>query len=262
MELASQKIEHAPRLASFIEQSFGRIAFVSICLFLVFGWWMSRQRLIAENDPEAIRTTFVDSQITATLEQKKIEQPNPKKIEKKTTEQPIDLTKNPVLNQKVDDTQSTPSLNAPVAPRRVYGLRRVFGVGIGSQGGNADAVIGKLGNTLNADIDTVTATKKDLVGQLVSVTTVTAAPKIAKQVKPEYTKEMLEAKVEGVVKAELLIDVDGKVKQVRIISDFGYNSGEQARIAFMQWEFEPARRGSETVAVWISFAIRFVLLAE
>jgi TonB family protein len=144
--------------------------------------------------------------------------------------------------------------------RRVYGLRRVFSVGIGAQGGIGDAVIGKLGNTLNKEVDTVTATRDDIKGKIVSITTITAAPKMLNVVKPEYTKEMIEAKVEGLVKAELLIDVDGKVKEVKLLNDLGYGSGERAREAFLQWTFEPAKRDGTPVAVWITYSIRFVLL--
>jgi len=54
----------------------------------------------------------------------------------------------------------------------------------------------------------VTATPADLKGRLVSITTVTTAPRLKSDVKPVYTKEMLDAKVEGVIKAILTIDVD------------------------------------------------------
>jgi len=83
-------------------------------------------------------------------------------------------------------------------------------------------VIGKIGNTLDKDVDTVTATKKDLAGPLVSITTVTSAPRLRKEVKPDYTKEMIAAKVEGVIRAELLVGGDGKVKEVKILNDIGY----------------------------------------
>jgi TonB family protein len=144
--------------------------------------------------------------------------------------------------------------------RRVYGLRRVFATGIGAGGSMGDAVIGKLGNTLNAPVDTVTATIKDLKGTVVPITTVTTAPEIITIVKPEYTREMKEARLDGVIKANILVDVDGRVKEVRILNDLGFGTAQKAREAFLQWVFKPAKRDGVAVAVWISYSIRFVFL--
>jgi periplasmic protein TonB len=141
-------------------------------------------------------------------------------------------------------------------------LRRVFSVGIGAQGGNADAVIGKLGNTLNKEVDTITATKADIKGRIVPVTTITTAPELTNAgiVKPEYTKEMIDAKIEGLVKANLLIDIDGRVKEVKILSDLGFGAADRAKEAFLKWVFKPAMKDGKPVAVWITYSIRFVLL--
>ncbi len=187
-------------------------------------------------------------------------EPVPQAVPEKISDAPIDLTHNPVLGQKLDDpTAEQPKGNAPVV-RRVYGVRRVFSTGFGAGGAVSDAIIGKYGNTLNAPVDTTTATAKELKGTLVAVTTVTNAPSIITTVKPEYTKEMIDAAVSGVVKAELLIDSDGRVKDVRILNDLGYGTKERAIEAFRKWVFSPALRGKEPVAVWISYSIRFVLL--
>ena len=124
----------------------------------------------------------------------------------------------------------------------------------------ADAVIGKRGNTINTEVDTITATQSDLKGRLVSITTVTTAPRLKSDVKPEYTKEMLDAKIEGVIKAVLTIDVDGHVKAVKILNDLGYGTREIARQAFLRYIFEPAKRGAEPVATVITWSMRFVFL--
>jgi protein TonB len=92
------------------------------------------------------------------------------------------------------------------------------------------------------------------------ITAVTTAPSPKNTIKPEYTKEMIDAKIEGVIRAELLIDVDGKVKDVRILNYLGFGTKEAARKAFLQWTFDPAKKGDTPVAVWISFSIRFVLV--
>jgi hypothetical protein len=108
----------------------------------------------------------------------------------------------------------------------------------------------------------VTATKRDLSGPLVSMFTVSSAPRLKKEVKPEYTKEMIDAKVESVIRAELLVGGDGKVKEVKLLNDLGYGTGDRARDLFFKLEFDPAMRDGKPVATWITFSIRYVLLQE
>jgi TonB family protein len=71
---------------------------------------------------------------------------------------------------------------------------------------------------------------------------------------------MIDAKVEGVIKAILTVDVDGKVKDVKILNDLGYGTKKSALEAVLKWVFEPARRGAESVATIITYSIRFVFL--
>ena len=249
-----------PTNSTLVERVFGVTLIVTMAAFIALGWYLHSIKAL----PEILERRMQEIQTSFVIEEKKAPAP-PKPVVKKPdapkpaqTREPIDLTSHPILAQKFDEATVAPK--SGTVTRRVYGLRRVFSVGIGSQGGAADAVIGKLGNTLNADIDTFAATKAELKGQLVSVTTVTVMPKILTTVKPEYTREMLDAKVEGVVRANLLVDADGSVKQVTILNDLGYGTGELARAAFLKCKFEPARRGSEPVAVLFTYSIRFELL--
>jgi hypothetical protein len=201
-----------------------------------------------------IQTRFV------VQEKKKPEPPKPKPAAPKEA---VDLTKSPLLNQKQDFTasqQAAPQIKQEARP--VYGLRRVFSTGLGAGGAVSEAVIGKLGNTLDKEVDTLTPTPKDMKGQLVSITSVSTAPRLKQDVKPEYTKEMIAARVEGVIRAQLLVDIDGKVKEVKILNDLGFGTRERARDAFLQWQFDPAMRDGKPVATWISYSIRFVFLQE
>ncbi len=186
------------------------------------------------------------------------EKPKRKKVEKKKEEKPVDLTKKPEMKQKTDDIRKTKPKKKKV--RRVYGLKKVYSKGIGAGGKLSDAVIGKLGNTINKEVDTVTATKEDIKGEVVSATTVTTAPRFKKKVKPEPTKEMIENNIEGVVRVKILVDVDGKVKKAIALNDLGYGSKKVAVDACFAMEFIPAMRGKEAVAVWIIIPIRFVSL--
>jgi TonB family protein len=191
----------------------------------------------------------------------KVQEIKTKKVEKiEKQEEIVDLSQKPQLAQKVEDVQEQKQEDVkPV--RKVFGLKRVYSQGLGAGGSLSDAVIGKLGNTINTEVDTFTATEKELKGQVVSTTTVTQAPRFKKVVKPEYTKEMIDNKVEGTVKLKVLVDIDGKVKKATVLSDIGFTSAQQAVAATMGMEFVPAMRGEEAVAVWIIIPIKFVILS-
>ncbi|MBF0430966.1 MAG: energy transducer TonB [Fibrobacteria bacterium] len=146
-----------------------------------------------------------------------------------------------------------------IAKRKVYGVRRVYSKGLGSGFGGGDAVVAKLGNTLDVAPDTIKATKDDLKGELVSVTKVSSMPKILKSVKPEYTSEMKDNGVSGKVKARVLVDVDGTAKKIIIVKDLGYGTRDSSIIAIKKMRFDPGTMNKNPVAVWIPLTFRFEL---
>jgi protein TonB len=223
-------------------------------------------RQIIEQQPVVASIPAMKAQFVIP-EKKPVPVPAPKiepvKKETKTVlekKEVIDLTEKPLLAQKVDDIQEQKQPDTkPV--RKVYGLKKVYSQGFGAGGNLSNAVIGKIGNTINTVVDTFTATQEELKGQVVSTTTVTQAPRFKRITKPEYTKEMIENKVEGVVKLKVLVDIDGKVKKATVISDIGFNSAQQALESTKEMEFIPAMRGEDAVAVWIIIPIKFVMLS-
>ena len=243
--------------------SFGVIFTLTLALFIGMGLYLRTVKPLPVKEFDESKMQMIQTQFLIAEKKKppplRPKAPSEKKTESKET---VDLTKAPLLNQKTDFTAPQTAQATPQTARPVYGLRRVFSTGFGAGGSVADAVIGKRGNTLNKDVDTLTPTPQDMKGQLVSITTVSTAPRLKHDVKPEYTKEMIAAKIEGVIKAELLVDIDGKVKEIRILNDLGFGTRERARDAFLQWEFEPAMRDGKPVATWITYSIRFVLLQE
>jgi hypothetical protein len=257
---------YMPDSAAAVERMFHVTLVLCVGLFMGLGIYLKQiKQPVKSMDEEigAIRAKFVITQppkpvavkkAPAVVKKSPVQEARP--VEP-TSQEPIDLTKNPVLAQKTDDIQK--SSGGPVV-RRVYGLRKVYARGIGAGGNMADAVVGKLGNTLNKDFDTLTATKIEAKGEIVSVTTVTSMPKMLKQVKPEMTEEMIKNKIEGVIKLRLLIDIDGKVKKAEALNDLGFGSAERAVAACYEMLFEPAMRGEEPVATIITISIRFVQL--
>jgi protein TonB len=53
---------------------------------------------------------------------------------------------------------------------------------------------------------------------------------------------------------------DGSVGAVKVQKSAGHSDFDQAAIdAVKTWRFEPARRGKEPVAVWVTLPVRFEL---
>jgi protein TonB len=235
-----------------------------IVLVFCLGLFMAAGAYFRTVKPEMFdiseKISMLRTQFVVPEEKKKIKVKKPDKPEKKVEvkEKPVDLTEKPLLRQKEEDVRKLE--NKPQAQRKVYGLRKVYSRGIGSGGSLSDAVIGKIGNTINKDVDDIVAVKEDVKGVVVSATTVTTAPRFIKRIKPEYTQEMIDNKIEGVINLKVLIDIDGRVKKAIAMNDLGFGSAQRAIDACYQMEFEPARRGDDAVAVWIAIPIRFVLL--
>jgi TonB family protein len=215
----------------------------------------------------AVPAVAADSPVPATLVLQKRPGPRPEKKDivrtprprrPRRARQPVDLTDNPAL-AKQEDTKAAPA-SGRKKTRRVYGLNKVYSRGIGARGAMEDAIVGKLGNTLSKQFDTLRATEDEIKGAVVSTTTVTAAPRFRKRVKPSYTERMLAHRIEGVVKVRLLVDIDGRVKKAVALNDIGCDAARQAVTASLRMEFEPAKRGEQPVAVWIIVPMRFVML--
>jgi hypothetical protein len=240
---------------------FTPLMLLSLVFFGGGGWYMHTHNPPPISIPEELsriqQASFIIEERKAV---QKIEKPRPQPVKKEEPpipREPIDLTKEPLLNQPKNDIVETPDQPTEKPVRRVYGLKRVYSTGIGASGSLADAVIGKRGNTLETDIDTITATESDLKSPPVSITTLTTPPRLKKTVKPEYTKEMLENRVEGVVRAKIMVDIDGRVKRVIVLDDLGFGTKEKVAEAIFKWLFEPGRIGENPASCWIMVKIRF-----
>ncbi len=78
--------------------------------------------------------------------------------------------------------------------------------------------------------------------------------------RPNYTEEARKNKVQGAVRAKVLVGADGLVKQVKI-SGAGLPNGlsEEAIQAAKQMRFQPAMKNGERVAYWVTVDIEFNL---
>ncbi len=77
---------------------------------------------------------------------------------------------------------------------------------------------------------------------------------------PTYSDEARKVKVQGAVTLKVLVGVDGRAQDVRIVKGIGYGLDERAIETVRGWKFTPARDGSKrAVAAWVTVEADFRL---
>src|SRR5262245_29987875 len=80
------------------------------------------------------------------------------------------------------------------------------------------------------------------------------------QVKPRYPESARRQGFEGTTLLKIHVSDRGMVEDVLIERSAGYQDLDLAAMeAVKQWRFEPARRGKQSVAVWVMLPVRFAL---
>ncbi len=77
--------------------------------------------------------------------------------------------------------------------------------------------------------------------------------------RPNYTEEARKNKIQGVIRARVLISADGAVKNVRIVRHLPDGLDEEAIRAAYQLRFKPAMKNGQPVAFWQAIDIEFNL---
>jgi TonB family protein len=84
------------------------------------------------------------------------------------------------------------------------------------------------------------------------------APKKIKDVRPIYPPDAKDARVQGVVIAEVRIEPDGRVSDAQIVRSIPLLD-EAALTAIRQWEFVPSQMGGAPVPVIMTVTVQFTL---
>lgn len=86
-------------------------------------------------------------------------------------------------------------------------------------------------------------------------------PKLVKETKPRYTREAMEAKIQGIVRLTAIVLVDGTVGDVAVTESLDKEHGldDEAVRALKQWLFEPGTKDGEPVAVEVQIEMSFTL---
>ena len=86
-------------------------------------------------------------------------------------------------------------------------------------------------------------------------------PRLIKEVKPQYTRDAMDARIEGSVWLEAVVLDTGEVGDVTVVKslDKEYGLDDAAIAALKQWSFEPGKKDGKPVAVRIEVEMSFRL---
>jgi TonB family protein len=85
-------------------------------------------------------------------------------------------------------------------------------------------------------------------------------PTLVSKVDPEYSEEARKAKYSGTVTLQLIVDVDGKAKSVKVMKGVGLGLDEKAIEAVQKWRFVPGKKNGQPVPVYATVEVNFRLL--
>jgi protein TonB len=87
-----------------------------------------------------------------------------------------------------------------------------------------------------------------------------AIPRGGYQVTPTYPATARRLGLEGTALLGVLVDAKGRVGEVVVRRSAGHPDLDRAAAdAIKQWQFEPARRGKEAIAMWVEVPVHFRL---
>jgi protein TonB len=90
--------------------------------------------------------------------------------------------------------------------------------------------------------------------------TESARPRGGYQVQPAYPTSARRAGAQGTTVLRLHVGRDGRVTEILIERSAGHAAlDEAAREAVARWQFEPGRRGTDPVAMWVLLPVEFRL---
>jgi TonB family protein len=85
------------------------------------------------------------------------------------------------------------------------------------------------------------------------------APSLLYKVEPEYSEEARAAKYQGTVLLKVVVDVDGRAKDIQVLNGLGLGLDEKAVMAIQQWKFKPGERDGAPVPVQAQIEVNFKL---
>ena len=86
-------------------------------------------------------------------------------------------------------------------------------------------------------------------------------PVVVSEVKPDYTPEAKQQRIQGTVELSVVVNDDGTVGEVKVTKslDDTYGLDAQAVIAMKKWKFRPGTKDGKPVAVRVDVEMSFKL---
>jgi TonB family protein len=84
-----------------------------------------------------------------------------------------------------------------------------------------------------------------------------SAPRLLSHIKPTYTADALDARIQGSVVLEVVVTRDGRAGAIRILRSLDAGLDQQAIAAVREWRFEPGRLAGVNVDVVVTAALDF-----
>jgi len=85
-------------------------------------------------------------------------------------------------------------------------------------------------------------------------------PSVVYKVDPEYSEEARKAKYSGTVLLQLIVDVDGRAKNIKVMKGVGLGLDEKAVEAVQKWKFAAGKKNGQAVPVYATVEVNFRLL--
>jgi TonB family protein len=86
-----------------------------------------------------------------------------------------------------------------------------------------------------------------------------SAPKVIHEPDPEYSEGARKARLQGVVVLSIVVDAEGKTRNIKVLRSLGGGLDEKAIEAVRQWRFVPAKKNGVPVSVEIRVDVAFHL---
>lgn len=84
-------------------------------------------------------------------------------------------------------------------------------------------------------------------------------PVLLSKVDPEYSEKARLAKLEGTVLLKIIVDVDGRAKDIKVVRGPGLGLDERAVAAVQRWTFAPGKKNGQALRVEAQVEVSFVL---
>ena len=240
----------------------------SVVLHLGVGGGMARlaRRPKPPPRPPTVTVTVVEKVTPKTPEPEKPPEPPPKPVPMKMARAP-----KPVLKpQELPPTPLPPPIDAPPPPSQEAKQETtpvvLSGITLESTSGAGSFAV-NTGNTLygdpgrvGRDPSTVKPYKAERYAPAAQVSELpNCSPIGVVDIRKFYPQEARKKEIEGVVTLKLLIDSDGSLAKIDIISDPGEGLGQAALKVMHEYRCTPGKVNGVAVATSVPFKVRFEL---